>query len=50
MSMNSLSVSLAGMPLRTGLPLVLTYSNVEAVPVCFSESFEALVAGLERCL
>ncbi len=29
---------------------VLTYSNVEAVSVCFSESFEALAEGLERCL
>jgi hypothetical protein len=29
---------------------VLTYSNVEAVTVCFSESFEALAEGLERCL
>jgi transposase len=30
--------------------LVLTYSNVEAVRVCFSESFEALAEGLEACL
>jgi hypothetical protein len=29
---------------------VLTYSNVEAVTVCFSESFEALAEGLERCV
>ena len=29
---------------------VLTYSNVEAVSVCFSESFEALAEGLERAL
>src|SRR3989442_2650758 len=29
---------------------VLTYSNVEAVSVCFSESFEALAEGLERCI
>jgi hypothetical protein len=29
---------------------VLTYSNVEAITVCFSESFEALAEGLERCL
>jgi hypothetical protein len=29
---------------------VLTYSNVEAVTVCFGESFEALAEGLERCL
>lgn len=30
--------------------LVLTYSNVEAVTVCFSESFEALAEGIETCL
>lgn len=30
--------------------LVLTYSNVEAVHICFSESFEALAEGLEACL
>jgi hypothetical protein len=29
---------------------VLTYSNVEAARVCFSESFEALSEGLEHCL
>jgi Mu transposase, C-terminal domain len=29
--------------------LVLTYSHVEAVTVCFSESFEALAEGLARC-
>lgn len=30
--------------------LVLTYSNVEAVHVCASESFESLAEGLEICL
>ncbi|GAB3626911.1 integrase [Pandoraea terrae] len=50
-SMNSLGVTIAG----TLFPhlvyhLVLTYSNVEAVRVCFSESFEALAEGLEACL
>jgi len=30
--------------------LVLTYSNVEAVSVCPSESFEALAEGIETCL
>jgi transposase len=50
-SMNSLGVSLGG----TAFPhlvyhLVLTYSNVEAARVCFSESFEALAEGLESCL
>lgn len=29
---------------------VLTYSNVEAVSVCFAESFEALAEGLEKAL
>jgi hypothetical protein len=29
---------------------VLTYSNVEAVSVCFSESFEALAEGIEHAL
>jgi hypothetical protein len=30
--------------------MVLTYSNVEAVHLCMSESFEALAEGLEYCL
>jgi hypothetical protein len=30
--------------------MVLTYSNVEAIRVCFSESFEALAEGLEECI
>ena len=29
---------------------VLTYSNVEAVSVCFAETFEALAEGIERAL
>jgi transposase len=29
---------------------VLTYSNVESITICFSESFEALAEGLERAL
>jgi hypothetical protein len=50
-AMNSLAVTLGG----TAFPhlvyhLVLTYSNVEAARVCFSESFEALAEGLESCL
>jgi transposase len=49
--MNALDVSIAG----TSFPhlvyhFVLTYSNVEAVRVCFSESFEALAEGLESCV
>lgn len=50
-SMNALGVSLAGAPFRHLIyHLVLTYSNVEAVRVCFSESFESLSEGLESCL
>ncbi len=50
-SMNALGIGIAG----TSFPhlvyhLVLTYSNVEAVRVCFSESFEALAEGLEGCM
>jgi hypothetical protein len=30
--------------------LVFTYSNVEAVALCFSETFEALAEGFESCL
>ncbi len=30
--------------------LVLTYSNVEAATICFSESFESLAEGMEACL
>ncbi len=29
---------------------VLTYSNVEAVSVCFAETFEALAEGIKRAL
>ena len=32
------------------LPSVVQCPNVEAVSVCFAESFEALAEGLERCL
>jgi hypothetical protein len=47
-SMNALGVSLAGTPFpHLVYHLVLTYSNVEAARVCFSESFEALAEGLE---
>jgi transposase len=50
-SMNALGVSLAGTPFpHLVYHLMLTYSNVEAVRVCFSESFEALAEGLEACL
>jgi transposase len=50
-SMNALQITLAGTPFPHLLfHLVLTYSNVEAVRVCFSESFEALAEGLETAL
>jgi transposase len=50
-SMNALDVRLAGTPFpHLVYHLVLTYSNVEAIRVCFSESFEALSEGLEHCL
>jgi hypothetical protein len=46
-----LGVMLGGMPFPHLLfHSVLTYSNVEAVSVCFSESFEALAEGLEAAL
>ena len=49
--MNDLGVSLGGIPFpHLVYHLVLTYSNVEAISVCFAESFEALAEGLERCV
>ena len=49
--MNSLGVTIGGVPFaHLVYHMVLTYSNVEAVRVCFSESFEALSEGLEACL
>jgi transcriptional regulator with XRE-family HTH domain/ribosomal protein S21 len=49
--MTDLGVSLDGAPLpHLIFHLVLVYSNVEAVHVCPSESFEALAEGLEACL
>jgi Integrase core domain. len=49
--MTSLAVTLGGVPFPHLLfHLVLSYSNVEAIQVCFSESFESLVEGIERCL
>jgi len=48
---SELGVTLAGEPFPHLLfHSVLTYSNVEAVSVCFSESFEALAEGLEAAL
>lgn len=49
--MNALNITLGGQPFPHLLyHMVLTYSNVEAVRVCFSESFEALAEGLEDCI
>ncbi len=49
--MDDLGITLAGVPFPHLLyHFVLTYSNVEAVHLCFSESFEALAEGLESCL
>jgi hypothetical protein len=49
--MTDLGVTLAGQPFPHLLyHLVLTYSNVEAVQICFSESFESLADGIESCL
>ena len=49
--MSSLGITLGGVPFpHLVFHLVLVYSNVEAVRVCFSESYESLVEGLETCL
>jgi hypothetical protein len=49
--MDDLLITLGGIPYpHLVFHFVLTYSNVEAVTVCFSESFEALAEGLERCV
>jgi hypothetical protein len=49
--MEDLGVTLAGAPFPHMLHhFVLTYSNVEAVSICFSESFEALAEGIESAL
>jgi hypothetical protein len=49
--MDALGITIASLPFPHLLyHFVLTYSNVEAVHLCFSESFEALAEGLESCL
>ena len=49
--MNSLGVTLGGVSFpHLVYHLVLVYSNIEAVQICFSESFESLVEGFETCL
>jgi transcriptional regulator with XRE-family HTH domain len=49
--MTSLGVTLGGVPFpHLVYHLVLVYSNIEAVRICFSESFESLVEGFESCI
>ena len=49
--MTDLAITIAGTPFpHLVFHLVLTYSNVEAVYLCASESFEALAEGVEACL
>jgi hypothetical protein len=49
--MTDLGVTLGSVPFpHLVYHLVLTYSNVEAVQICFSENFESLAEGLEACL
>lgn len=49
--MEDLAITVGGEPFPHLLyHLVLTYSNVEAVSICLSETFEALAEGLEKAL
>jgi hypothetical protein len=49
--MTELGVTLGGVPFaHLVFHLVFPYSNVEAIRLCLSESFEALGEGLETCL
>jgi hypothetical protein len=49
--MEDLGVTIADVPFPHMVHhFVLTYSNVEAVSICFSESFEALAEGIEKAL
>ena len=49
--MEDLGVTIAGEPFpHLMYHFVLTYSNTEAVRLCFSESFEALAEGIEQAL
>jgi len=46
---NELGVKIAGQRFEhTFFHCVLTYSNVESVSLCFSESFESLSAGIQK--
>jgi hypothetical protein len=49
--MEDLGVTIADVPFPHMVHhFVLTYSNVEAVSICFSETFEALAEGIEKAL
>lgn len=49
--MGDLQVTLSGVAFAHLLfHLVLTYSNIEAITICFSETFESLAEGIETCL
>src|SRR5215469_605538 len=49
--MEDLGITIAGQPFPHLLfHLVLTYSNAEAVRICFGETFEALAEGIEHAL
>jgi len=49
--LNSLGMTLGGVPsLHLVFHLVLVYSNVETIEICFSESYESRVEGFETCL
>src|SRR5207249_723311 len=49
--MNELGVTIAGQPFEHMIyHFVLTYSNWEALTICFSESFESLSEGLQNAL
>ncbi len=49
--MEDLGVTIAGEPFpHMVYHFVLTYSNVEAASICFSETFEALAEGIEKAL
>ena len=49
--MDDLGITIAGEPFPHLIyHCVLTYSNVEAASLCFSETFEALAEGIEKAL
>jgi len=50
-SLNELGITIAGAPFEHLLyHFVLTYSNWEAITLCFSESFESLSFGIQNAL